>query len=67
MYEFSFKFDTVLYQFLVTGTSDKCLKCIDQLLTLSSFILYPLSFFLYSPFNWYSDKNTHHERFYMVQ
>ena len=62
MYEFSFKFDTVLYKFLVTGTSDKCLKCKDQLP-----ILYPLSFFLYSPFNWYSDKNTHHERFYMVQ
>ena len=27
---FFFKFDTVLYQFLETGTSDRCLRCIVQ-------------------------------------
>ena len=49
-YEFSYKFNTVLYQFLVTGTSDRCLKGIFQRLRFSGFSLYPLSFFLYSPF-----------------
>ena len=50
IYEFSYNFDTVLYQFLETGTSDRCLICIVQLLRFPCFILYPLSFFLYSPF-----------------
>ena len=27
IYEFSYQFDTVLYQFLETGTSDRCLIC----------------------------------------
>ena len=44
---FSYNFDTVLYQFLETGISD---MCIVQRLRFSGFILYPLSFFLYSPF-----------------
>ena len=39
-----------LYQFLETGTSDKCLICIVQLLRFSGFSLYPISFFFYSPF-----------------
>ena len=29
-YEFSYNFDSVLYQFLETGTSDRCLICIVQ-------------------------------------
>ena len=45
-------FDTVLYQFLETRTSDRCLKCIILRLRFSGFILYPLSFLLYSPFKW---------------
>ena len=49
IYEFSYKVDTVLYQFLETGTSDRCLIGIVQLLRFSGFILYPLSFFLYCP------------------
>ena len=32
IYRFSYKFDTVLYQFLETGTSDKTLMGLDQLL-----------------------------------
>ena len=47
---FSHKFYTVLCQFLETETSDRCLICIVQRLRFSGFILYPLSFFLYSPF-----------------
>ena len=47
-YTFWYNFDKVLYQFLETGTSDKCLKCLNQLLRFSGFSL-PLSFFLYSP------------------
>ena len=47
-YEFLYKFDTVLYQFPETGTSDRCLIGIVQ--RLMSFILHTLSFFLYSPF-----------------
>ena len=39
-----YKFDTVLYQFLETGTSERTLRGLDQLLRYS---LYPLSFFLY--------------------
>ena len=50
MHKFLYKFDTVLYQFLETGTSDRCLIGIVQLLRFSGFILYPLLFFLYSPF-----------------
>ena len=51
IYTFWYNFDTVLYQFLETGTSDIRLMCIVQNLRFSGFILYPLSFFLYSPFN----------------
>jgi len=43
-------FDSVLCQFLETGTSDRCLLGIVQLLRFSGFTLYSLSFFLYSPF-----------------
>ena len=39
-----------LYRFLKKGTSYSCLLCIVQCLRFSSFILYPLSFSLYSPF-----------------
>ena len=35
---------------LKTGTSDRYLICIVQLLRFSGFSLYSLSFFLYSPF-----------------
>ena len=49
-YTFTYNFDTVLCQFLETGTSDRCLISIVQLLRFSGFRLYPLSFFLYSPF-----------------
>ena len=45
-----YNFDTVLYQFFETGTSDRCLICKVQRLRFSGFILYPLSFFLYSTF-----------------
>jgi len=50
IYEFSYIFDTVLYQFLETGISDRCLIGIVQLLRFSCFSLYPLLFFLNSPF-----------------
>ena len=50
IYTFWYNFDTVLSQFLETGTSDRCLTYIVQRLRFSGFILYPLSFFLYSPF-----------------
>ena len=49
-YTFWYYFDTVLCQFLETGTSDKCLLGIVQLLRFLGFSLYPLLFFLYSPF-----------------
>ena len=51
IYEFSYKFDTVLYQFLQTGTIDRCLIVIGiiQLLRFSGFSRYPNSFFRYSP------------------
>ena len=49
-FRFSYKFDTVLYQFLETGTLDRTLMGLDQLLKCLGFGLYPLSFFLYSPF-----------------
>ena len=38
----TFKFDTVLYQFLETGTSDRTLMGLDQLLKCLGFSLYPL-------------------------
>ena len=47
-----YNFDTVLYQLLGTGTSDRCLICIIQNLRFSGFRRYPLSVFLYSPFNY---------------
>ena len=47
---FWYNFDTVLCQFLYTGTSDRCLIGFFQILRFSSFSLYSLSFFLYSPF-----------------
>ena len=50
IYTFWYNFDTVLYQFLETETSDRYLICIVQRLRFSGFILYSLSFFLYSPF-----------------
>ena len=43
-----YKFDTVLYQFLETGTSDRTIVGLDELLWYLGFSLYPLSFFLYS-------------------
>ena len=49
---FWYNFDTVLYQFLETGISDKCLICLNQLLKISGFSHYPLSFFIYSTFKW---------------
>ena len=45
------KFDTVLYQFLWRGTSDRTLMGLNELLKCLGFSLYPLSFFIYSPFN----------------
>ena len=53
IYEFSynFNFNTVLNQFLETGTSDKTFMGRDQELKILAFSLYPLSFFLYCPFN----------------
>ena len=44
IHEFLYKFDTVLYQFLETGTSNKCLIGIVQLLRFSGFRLYPFHF-----------------------
>ena len=46
IYEFLYKFDTVLYQFLETGTSDRSLICIVQRLR-----FHEVSF--YNPFNFY--------------
>ena len=50
IYTFWYNFDIVLYQFLETGTSDRCLVCLNQQPRFSGFSLYPLSFFLDSPF-----------------
>ena len=47
---FWYNFDTVLYQFLETGISDRTLIGLDQLLKFLVFSLYPLPFFLLSPF-----------------
>ena len=41
IYEFSNKFDTVLYQFLETGTSDITFMGLDQELKWLAFSLYP--------------------------
>ena len=49
--EFSYKFDTDLYHFFETGTSDRSLKCIIECLKFSCSFLYPFSFSVYSPFN----------------
>ena len=51
IYTFWYNFDTILCQFLETVTSNRFLICILQFLRFSGLILYPLSFFLYSPFN----------------
>ena len=50
IYTVWYNFDTVICQFLETGTSDRCLIGIVQLLRFSGFTIYSLSFFLYSPF-----------------
>ena len=50
VYDFSYNFDIVLYQFLETGTSDRCLIGTVQNLRFLGFSLYPLSVFHYSPF-----------------
>ena len=42
IYEFSFNFDTVLYQFLKTGTLDRYFMRIVKSLRFSGFIIYPL-------------------------
>ena len=41
----------ILYQFLETGTSDRTLMGLDQLLKCLGFNLYPFSFFFYNPLN----------------
>ena len=48
--KFWYNFGTVLYQFSETRTSDRTLILLDQLLKFLGFSIYPLSFFLYSPF-----------------
>ena len=53
IYWYCNNFDTVLYQFFETGTSDRTLIGLDQLLKFLGFSLYHLSFFLYSPFKFY--------------
>ena len=45
IYTFWYNFDTVLYEFLETGTSDRCLIYMGQLLRFTGFSLNPLSFF----------------------
>ena len=54
IYAFWYNFDTVLCQYLETGTSDRCFIGLDQLLRFSGFSLFPLLFFLYSLFQYYS-------------
>ena len=51
IYEFLHKFDKVLYQFFETGTSDRTLICINQLLRFSGFSLYLFQFFCKVPLN----------------
>ena len=50
IFTFWYNFDTVLCQFLETGTSDRCIIGIVLLLRISGFSLYALSFFPFSPF-----------------
>ena len=50
IYEFLYNFDTVLYQFLETRTSDRINISRDQLLKCLDFSLYPLSFYQNSQF-----------------
>jgi len=50
IYTFWYNFDTVLYQFLETETSNRTLTGLNQLLRFSGFSLYPLSFFIDTPF-----------------
>ena len=50
---FWYNFDTVLCQFLQTGTSDKCVICIVQNLKFSCFILYPPFIFFTVPLSMY--------------
>ena len=47
---FCINLTTFFYQFLETGTSDRTLMGLDQLLKCLGFSLNPLSFFLYFPF-----------------
>ena len=54
LYAFWYNFDTVLCQYLETGTSDRCFIGLDQLLRFSGFSLCTLLFFLHSPFEYYS-------------
>ena len=49
IYKVLYNFDTFLYQFFETGTSDGTNIGHDQLLKILDFSLYPLSFYLYSP------------------
>ena len=51
IYKLSYNSNQVLYQFLEIGTSDKTFIGRDQELKWLAFSLYPLSIFLYSPFN----------------
>ena len=51
IHEFLIYFDTVLFHFLHTGTSDKYNIVHYQLPKFLGFILYPLSVYLISPFN----------------
>ena len=46
IYEFLYNFDTVLYKFLKTGTSDLTYIGPDQLLRCLGYNLYPISFYL---------------------
>ena len=49
-YMFWYSFNNVLYQSLETGTADRTLIGLDQLLQYSGFSLYLPSLILYSPF-----------------
>jgi len=53
IYTFWYNFDTVLCQFLKTGTSDRCLNLLGivQLLKFSGFSLYPFHFSFTVPLN----------------
>ena len=64
IYEFLYKFDTVFYQFLETGTSERTLIGLNLLLRILGFSLYPLLFYLFSPFKVRSKSLT--LRFYQI-